>query len=170
MPGAEFAASVDDDRPRLATALVATDGDRTAIWLSGEHDLASTGLLTAALAEAIAIEDRDVVVDMSFLDFMDVSTLGLLIRTREFLAVRERRLSLRNAPRCARLLLDLSELDGLLETGSTRTWSTGPQPAATALETWVTVPPTATEPASQAAEPRTSPPSPERDDPEVVFG
>src|SRR5688572_26236542 len=97
-----FVVGDEEDHPLTAGALVSTDGDRTAVWLSGEHDLASTGLLTIALAEAIAIEDRDVVVDMSYLTFMDASTLGLLIRTRDFLAARHRGLTLRSAPRCAR--------------------------------------------------------------------
>jgi anti-anti-sigma factor len=152
----------EDELRAPAGALVATDGDRTAVWLSGEHDLASIGLLSSVLAEAIANEDRDVVVDMAYLTFMDASTLGLLIRSREFLAQRGRRLTLRHAPRCARLLLDLSELDVLLEAGTER----GRLGGATALETWVTVP--------SVERPNPPPPGPEParedDEPKVLFG
>lgn len=166
MAGTGFAAGGGADRGNPAGALVANDGDRTAVWLSGEHDLASTALLSGALAEAIAVEDHDVVVDMTYLTFMDVSTLGLLIRSRHFLAERGRRLTLRSVPRCARLVLDLSELDGVVEAapadGDRRSVT-----AATALESWVTVPLADPAPASSPLEPQ---PAPEQDDPEVVFG
>jgi anti-anti-sigma factor len=166
MAGTGFAVGVHDERRGVAGALVATDGARMAVWLSGEHDLASTGLLTAALAEAIAAEDRDVVVDMTYLTFMDGSTLGLLIRSRDFLAARSRRLTLRSVPRSARLLLDLSKLDAMVEAAPAVGPDAGGSVAATALETWVTVP---LADSTSLAQPAPQP-SPEQDDPEVVFG
>ena len=138
---------------------MATDGDRTAVWLSGEHDLASTVLLTTALAEAIAVEDDDIVVDMSFLAFMDVTTLGLLLRSHEFLVTRGRRLTLRAPPRCATLLLDVSELGVLVESaatgGGSEHWG------ATALGTWVAVP-------QAERAPPVAQPDDERNDPDVA--
>lgn len=166
MAGTGFTAGIDDERRGVPGARVATDGDRTAVWLSGEHDLASMGLLSAALAEAIATEDRDVVVDMTHLAFMDVSTLGLLIRCRSFLAARSRRLTLRSVPHCARILLDLSELHAVVEPAPEARPDPEGLAAASALETWVTVPL-----AGSAPHPSSVPQaSPEHDDPEVVFG
>ncbi len=114
------------------------DGGRTLVWLSGKHDLATKGAVTAALADAFTA-DVDVVVDLSDARFMDASILGVMVHSRRLLAYRGRSLTFRGAPRVARRLIEVCGLAGLIE---------GPvgvapaeRAAPSALETWVEVPP-----------------------------
>ena len=61
-------------------------GDRqTFVFLSGEHDLSTALALRHLMAEAIARNDADLVVDLSQVDFMGASTVGVIVRAREFL-------------------------------------------------------------------------------------
>ena len=89
--------------------------DRTILWLHGEHDLATTGFLTDTLADAIAGDQGDVVVDMSNLTFIDAATIGALLRGRAVLADRSRRLTFRSPPMCAQRVLGVCGLSGLVE-------------------------------------------------------
>lgn len=121
---------------------VAGDGDRTVVWLSGEHDLATVGLIDTALVEAMTVDNLDVVVDLSKAAFIDAATLGALVGGREQLVSRGRCLTVRSPPRFPRRVLELSGLADLIETAPS---SGTPQDhgASTALGTWVEVPPTA---------------------------
>ena len=47
------------------------------------------------MAQAIAFDDGDVVVDLSGVDFMGASTVGVLVRASELLQKRARSLTLR---------------------------------------------------------------------------
>ncbi len=94
---------------------VGRDGPRTAVWLSGEHDLASARLLSMALAEAMADNDADMVVDLTELAFMDASTLGVLVRGRQLLTGRGRCLTLRSPQRFPRKVIDACGLTELIE-------------------------------------------------------
>lgn len=134
-----MAASAVDPFSDPAGARVSTEGDRTVVWLSGEHDLASIGLLDASMRSAVEDHDTDVVVDLEALAFMDASTLGSLLRGRSRLADRGRRLTLRTAPRCARLVLDPCDLAHLIEPTPVAARGSD-QIGRTALETWVEVP------------------------------
>ncbi|MDD9371005.1 MAG: STAS domain-containing protein [Acidimicrobiales bacterium] len=122
-----------------AGARVTTQPDHTVIWLSGEHDLASIELLEASMCSAVEDHDDDVVVDLAALEFMDASTLGSVLRFRSRLAAQGRRLTMRAAPRCARLVLEACDLVHLIEPGPVA--DGGPdRRAPTALQTWVKVP------------------------------
>jgi len=91
------------------------DTDRTVVWLRGEHDLATVAELAETLARAIAIDDADLVVDLSDVEFMDASTVRLIVGTRDFLRTRTRTLGVRAPSDCARLVLDRCGLSNLVE-------------------------------------------------------
>jgi anti-anti-sigma factor len=107
---------------------------RTVVRLRGEHDLSTVDALSESLAAAIALDDVDVVVDMSEVQFMGAATVGVLIRARELLRMRSRSLVVRSPSWCARRVLescgDTELLDGVEATPL----------SAPALGTWVAVP------------------------------
>jgi anti-anti-sigma factor len=116
------------------------DAARTVVWLRGEHDVSSVAALSETMARAIALDDADLVVDLSDVQFMGAATVGVIARARELLALRSRSLTLRSPPRCARRILDLSGHSYLLDprpVDATPTAGT-----AGALGTWVAVPAT----------------------------
>jgi anti-anti-sigma factor len=99
---------------------VAHDGDRTVVWLDGEHDIATVLLLSDTLAKAIALDDVDVVVDLSEVEFIDAATIGVLLKGWSFLQGRSRTLTLRSPSRCAARIIDICGLNSLIEpVGST---------------------------------------------------
>lgn len=108
---------------------------RVAVWLVGEHDPATVGLIGAAFVEAAACE-LDVVVDLSAATFMDASTLGALMRGQALLVGCERRMTLRSPRRRAREILEICELTDLVEPAEPLMAS---RPTG-ALQTWVEVP------------------------------
>ena len=83
------------------------------VWLSGEHDRSSMVVLTRAVDAAVAVAGADVVFDLSATDFMDASTVDMIVRTRDVLAVQSRQLSLRAPSRCARRLVEVCGLTEL---------------------------------------------------------
>ena len=85
---------------RRSDAPTDVDSTGTVVWLHGEHDLASVGALSGTLAEAVDLDDADVVVDLSGVEFMDASILGALVSARLTLRARSRSLTLR-APSAA---------------------------------------------------------------------
>ncbi len=88
------------------------------VWLSGEHDLATEPELRLILARAIRDDDGgDVVIDLSELDFISVSTLGVLVRAQAYLRRRSRSMTVR-APN-ARILrtLRICGLEDILGVG-----------------------------------------------------
>lgn len=142
MASAENARGHDDDDLEPGAVRVAADGTHTVVWLSGEHDLATVGLIGTALVEALAVDRCDVVVDLSEVAFIDASTLGALVHGRELLASRGRRLTVRSPPRSPRRVLELCGLAALIEATSSA-GTAQDHGAATALGTWVEVPPSA---------------------------
>jgi anti-anti-sigma factor len=113
---------------------------RTVVWLRGEHDVSTVDALSETLAGAMALDECDLVVDLSEVQFMGAATIGVLIRARELLQSRSRSLVVRSPSRCARRILDLCGQGDLLDprrAGATPTTGT-----ASALGTWVTVPAT----------------------------
>jgi anti-sigma B factor antagonist len=102
-----------------ARALVVTDlGGRTSsadeptvVWLRGEHDLSTIHALSDALSRAIAVDDRDLVVDLSNVEFMGAATIGVLVRARLDVQARGRTLTLRAPSRVASRVLGLCGVD-----------------------------------------------------------
>jgi anti-anti-sigma factor len=131
--------SVTVSRP-LVTACAGRNPDRTVVWLRGEHDVSTVAALSETMARAIALDDADVVVDLSDVQFMGAATVGVIIRAREFLRLRSRFLVLRSPSGCARRILELCGHADLLDLRPVdATPLTGP---AGALRTWVAVPAT----------------------------
>lgn len=111
------------------------DPVRTVVWLRGEHDLSTVDALSETLVGAIVLDDADVVVDLSEVQFMGATTVGVLIRARELLRTRSRSLLVRSPSRCARRVLELCGDTNLLDRADAAPL-TG---AADALGTWVPV-------------------------------
>jgi len=95
--------------------LVSRDGERAVVWLDGEHDIATEVTLANTLAKVTSACDANLVVDLSGVTFMSTATIDQLIRARNLLLGLSRNLTLRSPSKCARRLLDLCDLDGLLE-------------------------------------------------------
>jgi anti-anti-sigma factor len=91
--------------------------DRTIVWLNGEHDASTVAALWEVIARAIALDDDDLVIDLSGVEFMGSATVGLIMRARDALRPRSRRLTLRCPSRCAARVLDLYGLSDRLEAG-----------------------------------------------------
>ncbi len=114
------------------------DADRTVVWLRGEHDMSTVDSLSETMARAIALDDADVVVDLSEVQFMSAATVGVIIRAREFLRLASRSLALRAPSKCAGRVVDLCGLADLFDPRAADALRlTG---TAGALSTWVAVP------------------------------
>jgi anti-anti-sigma factor len=90
------------------------DADGSVVRLRGEHDFYTAPELWATMARAIAFDDGDVVVDLSAVDFMSASTVGVLVQARDFLQKRSRSLTLRSPSTRALRVLGLC---GVTNTG-----------------------------------------------------
>jgi anti-anti-sigma factor len=102
-------------RPRLR----ALEGSgRTVVWMRGEHDIATVDALSETMARAIALDDADLLVDLSDVEFMGAATVGVLSRTREYLRSKSRSMTLRRPSPIARRLLEVSGLASLIETST----------------------------------------------------
>lgn len=88
-------------------AFARRDAARTVVRLRGEHDVSTVAALSETMARAIALDDADLVVDLSEVEFMSAATVGVIVRARELLGLRSRSLALRSPSRCARRILDL---------------------------------------------------------------
>lgn len=87
---------------------------QTIVWLHGEHDAANAAALSATMARAIAIDDANIVVDLSDVEFMSAATVEVILRTRTYLADHSRVLALRAPSPCARRVVTICGLDDLL--------------------------------------------------------
>jgi anti-anti-sigma factor len=126
--------------PLRVTPFAGRNPDRTVVWLRGEHDVSTVAALSEVMARAIALDDGDVVVDLSEVQFMGAATVGVIIRAREFLRLRSRFLVLRSPSECVRRILDVCGHADLLDPRIADAMPvTGP---AGALGTWVVVPAT----------------------------
>jgi hypothetical protein len=74
----------------------------TIVWLRGVHDVSTIDAVTEILALAIALDDADLTLDLSRVESMALATVGVIIRSREFLRSRSRSLALRSPSMCAR--------------------------------------------------------------------
>ena len=88
---------------------------RTFVFLSGEHDFSTAQALRHFLAEAIATNDVDLVVDLSEVEFMSATTVSVLVRARAFLQQHSRTLTVRASSSQARHVLELCDLLDLID-------------------------------------------------------
>lgn len=123
--------------PGLPGSPTGLDADRTVVWLRGEHDASTVAALSETMARAMALDDSDLAVDLSEVQFMSAATVGVIIRAREFLLPRSRSLTLRSPSTSAQRVLDGCGLAHLLDPGS---GDPTPTTGTDALGTWVTVP------------------------------
>jgi anti-anti-sigma factor len=100
--------------PDTGVPLVSRDGDRIVVWLDGEHDIATVPVLIDTLTDAISAHDADLIVDLSGVTFMGVATIGALISGRNLLRQQSHSLSVRSPSKCARRVLNLCGLTGLI--------------------------------------------------------
>lgn len=103
---------------RDSVPLDVPDGGQTVIWLLGEHDIATVAVLDDTLTAAIGADDADVVVDMRRVSFIDASSIDALLRSREALARRCRRLTLPFPSSCVMHVLTVCGLTDLFEVES----------------------------------------------------
>ena len=105
-------------RQRDVAPFVSRDGGRTVVWLDGEHDIATVFALADVLERATSADDADVIVDLSGVTFIGAATVGVLLRGMDNLGRQSRSLTLRSPSRCARRVIDVFGLSGLVEAGS----------------------------------------------------
>lgn len=109
----------------------------TVVWLRGEHDASTSAALSDTIGWAMALDDTNLMVDLSGVQFMSTATLGVIVEARVHLGRRSRSLAVRAPSRCARRLLDLCGLADLVDP---RPATTTGATATTALSMWVAVP------------------------------
>lgn len=115
-----------------------SDAGCTIVWLRGEHDIATEIFLMVSIARAAQVDDGDVVVDLSEVTFMDASTIGALVGSRNRLGTRSRSLLLRAPSPIALRVLGLCGLAHLVHPAAVG--AVHPTGAAAARRTWVDVP------------------------------
>ncbi len=99
----------------LTADVVTRDGDRTVVWLDGEHDIATVPALTDTLERAISADDTDLVVDLSGVTFIGAAPVEALIRSLDMLRLQSRTLTVRSPSTFARRVLYLCGFPGLVE-------------------------------------------------------
>jgi anti-anti-sigma factor len=92
---------------------------RTVVRVRGDQDDSNVTALAEAMAEAIAIDDTDLVVDLGEVQYMGVAAVRAIVRAGDLLRLRSRSLVLRSPPWSARRILGLCGHEDLL----------GPRPA-----------------------------------------
>jgi len=93
----------------------ARPGADHAIRLRGEYDLSTVAALTETLARATALNEPEIVVDLSRARFLDATTIGIIVGTRNDLQRASRSLRLRSPSPTARRLLELCGLADLID-------------------------------------------------------
>jgi anti-anti-sigma factor len=112
--------------------------DHTVVWLRGKHDASTQAALSESMARVIALDDADLIIDLSGVESMSSATVGVIKRAVEFLRPRSRSVSLQCPSPAALRVVEVSGLAELVDAASTdATLKTG---AADALSTWVRVP------------------------------
>jgi anti-sigma B factor antagonist len=103
---------------RCRTPFVRRTESRTVVWLSGEHDLSTVDALSQTLARAFALDDADVVLDLSGVRFMGAATIEVIVRAKDVLDVRSRGLTLRCPSESVQPVVDLCGLADLVDASS----------------------------------------------------
>jgi len=95
-----------DHRGRPAP-FVSREAGRSVVWLAGDQDIATVSVLAETLGNVTALDDADLVIDMSAVAFVDSATLRALTDCGRVLRSRSRTLTLRAPSRSAQRLLTL---------------------------------------------------------------
>jgi anti-anti-sigma factor len=86
----------------------------TIIWLRGEHDIATDADLRRTLASAIALNNAPIVVDLSKVELMSASTLGIIVAASNTLRQQSRSLTMRSPSSHVRRVISICGLPNLL--------------------------------------------------------
>jgi len=108
--------------------------DCTVVWVRGEQDIVTKVALAITIAAAARLDDAPVLVDLSGVTFMDASTVGAIVASRDRLRFRRQLLEVRAPSPPARRILELCALTHLVHGDMEH--ATGP---AAALSTWIDV-------------------------------
>lgn len=84
------------------------------VRVTGEIDMSNAPELSDFLAQLIQREQQDVALDLSGIQFMDSSGLGVLVKTHQLLAEREQSLVLRSPSPQVTRTLEVSGLSNVL--------------------------------------------------------
>lgn len=129
---------------RRGSTPVDRDPEFTVVWVRGEHDLATKVSLVVAIARAAQRDDADLLVDLSEVTFMDASTIGALVGSRNRLRAHSQSLQLRAPSPPARRVLEMCDLAHLIHSDAAGMMH--PTGASAALSTWVDVTPATSSP------------------------
>ena len=77
-------------------ARVVRSAEANVVWIQGKQDASTVASLSQALAHAISLDDCDLVLDLSGVEFMSAATVGVLVRAREFLGSLSRSLQVQS--------------------------------------------------------------------------
>jgi anti-anti-sigma factor len=111
------------------------------VWLRGEHDIATDGSLLGVLSRAIAANNAAIVLDLSEVDLMSASTLGVIVAARNLLRRRSRSLTVRSPSASVRRIIGICGLDDLFGPSAQE----DDRAVADVLGSWVTAPVSAPE-------------------------
>lgn len=128
------------DFPPISVSRRGSDGGDpvcTVVWVRGEHDIATKFSLMVTIARAAQLDDVPLLVDLSAVTFMDASTIGAIVGSRNRLRSHGQSLELRTPSAAALRILELCGLTHLIHVEPVH--SAG---AAAALGTWVDIPST----------------------------
>ncbi len=86
----------------------------TIVWLLGEHDIATDGALRRTLERAIALNNAAIVVDLTEVELLSASTIGLILAFRDTLQQQSRSLTMRAPSPHVRRVISICGLQHLL--------------------------------------------------------
>ena len=86
----------------------------TIIWLQGEHDIATDGALRRTLERAIALNDAEILVDLTKVELLSASTIGVILVARDTLRQQSRSLTMRAPSPHVRRVIGICGLQHLL--------------------------------------------------------
>ena len=90
------------------------DTGPTIIWLRGEHDIATDPDLRRTLDRAISLNDAPIVIDLSKVELMSASTLGIIVVAWDTLRQQSRSLTMRSPSPHVRRVISICRLHNLL--------------------------------------------------------
>jgi anti-anti-sigma factor len=124
---------------RRSSPRAGSEGGHSVVWVRGEHDISTTSALSDTIARAIALDEPDVLIDLSEVHFMSAATVGVIIGAREVLRRQSRTLTLRAPSGCVRRVFEVCGLSGLFQAAQSDQRAVL-RKVPSALGSWVEVP------------------------------
>lgn len=101
--------------PQALTSSTVADGDTVVVQLWGEHDGSTVPVLARILASAVGLDDTNLVVDLSKVQFINSATVRVFMASSESMAAQSRTFVLRSPSRSAQRVLELCDASRLIE-------------------------------------------------------